>query len=500
MMPLINELFEGRINPFYMSVQSSSIFLGPNRTVKDLSADYLGIGDTLRLPIKNTLPNVDIPGSMIFDAVAEVPKFWDPITSAYKSVAGGSGPSLPSSLASVGAGSSLVVNGVSPNFQIRNLAAGANVVLALDGDGSVIITSTAPPTATLNLTSVGAGSSLIQSASPPLTLKSLLGADGVSVTPSPTALTISYSGPPLTNAELVDVSSVPSTSLIVNGVGPAFVIRKITTSGGLVMSADANTIDFEIPTPPYSLITFSNSPGAVGVSFIPDAGDAWPTLQMKSISAASNRVVITSDSTSVTIGSTINWASSSTIVPAASTLPLLSANSNTNDFVLVSPNFSERIGVVETPTNVAISIPVPQVFRTTFAGDIRLQVKYHLNSIPTLVTPVMQNVSYVPGFLNLVMNGDIDVFSINFEVSGDCTMRIGCPDKYNNTVPSDVQPMPCVQFWSLNPATHAPNLNAFPANPDQNSAPRFAIASIQPTYMDFLIDQVAGSWKVCIRY
>jgi hypothetical protein len=168
--------------------------------------------------------------------------------------------------------------------------------------------------------------------------------------------------------------------------------------------------------------------------------------------------------------------------------------------VLIAPNVSERILVTTTPTNVAISIPVPQIYRQTFAGDIRLQVKYFLNSIPTLAAPVMQNVSYVPGFLSLVMNGNITLFSINFEVSGDCTMRIGCPDIYNNARRLDVQPMPCVQFWSLNTVTHGPNLNAFPTNPDQNSAPRFTIANIQPGYMDFLIDQVAGSWKVCIRY
>lgn len=482
----------------------------PTGVVDDFYGNGLQAKTGLKVPVRFLLPTNDPPGSIVFDASPGegTPKFYRPADGSdppeWKSFVGDGTVVVQQSLVSMGSGASVVAGGTAPIFQTKALIAGSGVGLSLDVDGSVLITGTSPSAFTL-VSVGGSGETLVLSNSP-ATVKSIVGLDGISVVPSADALTISHSGPPLTTATLTDVATtVPSgqptpVSAIISGAGPGFTIRRITTSGGLEMTVGANTIEFEIPTPAYSLMTFSDAPGGVGVSFLPDAGDSWPTFQLKSLVAGSSRVVITSTPTTVTIGSAIQWSS----VGLPNTIPLLSPISNTNDFVLQSANASERIAVNTTSTNVGISIPVPAVFRTTFTGDRRLQLKYTLNSIPTLSGTVTQDISYSAPLLSCVLRGDVELFSLNFELpTTDTIIRLGIPDRFTNTPTAgslDVQPIPSVQFWRINPTTHAPELNSFPCNPGSNGAPQFSIASIQPDYMDFFIDQILGTWRVCLRF
>jgi hypothetical protein len=142
----------------------------------------------------------------------------------------------PATLTSVGT-TSLIVDGIGPDFVIKGIKSGTGIDVGYD-DTDLIITNTLPEDQ-VTLMSAGSGASLVQDETgPTLTVKSLFG-DGITINEYTNNLSL-VNASPASSVTLTDTTT--NTSLIKDGIGADLSLYGLKAGTGIGLILDANDI------------------------------------------------------------------------------------------------------------------------------------------------------------------------------------------------------------------------------------------------------------------
>jgi len=209
--------------------------------------------------------------------------------------ASGGGTSAVVTLSSTSATHSLVNDGVSPDFVLKNLIAGANINIV--SNSSMVVIESAGATSVTNLSSTGSGIFLVNNPTGPnLTVKSLVAGSNVTIISNGNDITIDSVAASGANVLLTSVgSTVTGAEYLVNdATGPNLALKRLASSQGILLSSDSTSVDIQNDTRMATI-------GSTGIDYVKT--NTGPTYTLKEFVSGSG-ISLTSDSTSVHINFT----------------------------------------------------------------------------------------------------------------------------------------------------------------------------------------------------
>ena len=466
------------------------------KIVSDVTAALASASENLKIPSLAVLPSAaKRGGAIVYDSVADVPKYWkyNDFTqtgewSAFSS--GGSGTYVPSVLASVGTGANLVRGANEPDFALAGLTAGTAIGINDDGQSLEIFDGPYPAE---SIRGVGGGQRVVIDTTDmtDIQFKGIIGANGITIntTSDPNTVLVSY-------ADAVGPNSLTSVgtalSMVLNGAGPAFFIRRLVGVGGIgIEERTPGQIDIFVPSAGGGSTSLTTT--GTGATFVNPTGTS-PNFLLKSITAGTN-VAVTSSATEVVISSPITFASASA---NTAYLNLVAPSTDVTNFRVVSPVFTPGTQVISAASTVEVNFPSIGIFEGLIGG-YSVRFKYMINTYP-LPFPVMSAVTYAGNVFTFSVRGDVLPISLDFELNTVITWRVSFPDRYPAAV--DI-PVPAMQLYSADFGTHNPVIGATPKTPGGQPGTQsmvVGIVAVTATENVYTFNNPGGNWLCCVRW
>ena len=286
------------------------------KIVKDSSKNAVSLRNELEIPRVSVLPVVGENGKLVF--YQENVWYWSDAEPPGAWIESGSNvaPAEQIFLSSVSGGTSLVVSGTGPNLSIRGLKGAGGITLS----STPTEVSISHPSSAYGALASAAGPSVIATGTGPnLTVKRLVAGQNVTLTETSTTITVSVpaSGSPTITTLPAGADSRTSADLVEIGSGPELVLKGFFGGANVVVANDSPYAGvtsirvFPINSPP----TYTLASVGSGVSVIANTDPSNMTL--KSIAGGGFMVVNLVGST-LAVGSTVNFSTSGGSIDFAS--------------------------------------------------------------------------------------------------------------------------------------------------------------------------------------
>jgi len=240
-------------------------------------------------------------------------------------------PGADVTLAGVGGGQNLVVDGLGPDLAIRTLVSGNGISLSTVGN-TIVVSANAAVT-TLANTGAGAYGLVVDGLGPDLTIKTINAGAGIIISDVSNVLTIS--------ANDIDVTTTLANTgagvygLVVNGTGPNLTVKTINAGNNVTISDNSNVLTINAADAPVT--TLANT-GAGSYGLV--VNGTGPNLTVKTINAG-NGITI-SDSANVL---TVN----------ANAVTLANTGAGLYGLVVTGTGFNHTIKTINAGNNISIT-------------------------------------------------------------------------------------------------------------------------------------------------
>ena len=216
---------------------------------------------------------------------------------------GSTGDDVTLALAGGAVGQSIVNDGVGPALAVKGVAAGSNIsVTSSPTDLTVAYTGTTASDVTLALTGGAVGQDLVDDGTgPSLSVKGVAAGANISVTSSPTDLTIAYTGTTASDVTLALAGGAVGQNIVNDGTGPSLAVKGVAAGANISVTSSPTDLTVAYTGTTGDDVTLALAGGAVGQSIVNDG--VGPALAVKGVAAGSN-ISVTSNATDVTVAYT----------------------------------------------------------------------------------------------------------------------------------------------------------------------------------------------------
>lgn len=264
--------------------------------VKDVNLTTCYVKNTLRIPNVTdvTLVPVAAMGSMVYDELTQKIYFSDGNTWLPTD-----GTATPTTLASVGAGSSIVSNGTGPNLAVKSIGSLGSGISVISSPTELFISNTLP-SSDIQILDDGTGTheSLISSnANPVFGLKGLKAGGNITLSSTATDITIDAVIPPVPVVTLMSAGGIFSLAGL--GVYPNLTVKGLNAGPGITMT-NVGTTSVTISAPNAAGVTTLTSTG--GFPLVVDG--TGPALSIKGLIGATGMIDIIPNTTDLTLSLT----------------------------------------------------------------------------------------------------------------------------------------------------------------------------------------------------
>jgi len=190
-------------------------------------------------------------------------------------------PGADVTLAGVGGGQNLVVDGLGPDLAIRTLVSGNGISLSTVGN-TIVVSANAAVT-TLANTGAGAYGLVVDGLGPDLTIKTINAGTNINITDVSNVLTINAVDAPVTTLANIGAGSY---GLVVDGLGPDLTIKTINAGTNITISDVSNVLTINAADAPTT--TLANT-GAGSYGLVVDG--LGPDLTIKTINAGAGIII-----------------------------------------------------------------------------------------------------------------------------------------------------------------------------------------------------------------
>jgi hypothetical protein len=272
-------------------------FTGVDGAAVNLTLDPFALGANL---IDNgTGPNLVLKGIQGGTDISAVANGTDVVIS----YTGSSGSDVTLSLQPGAVGQNLITDGLGPNLALRGVAGGPHISVTSGAtDVTVGFVGSTGDDVTLALAGGAVGQSIVNDGvGPALAVKGVAAGANISVTSSPTDLTVAYTGSTGDDVTLALDGGAVGQSIVNDGVGPALAVKGVVAGSNISVTSSPTDLTVAYTGTTGDDVQLNLTGGAVGQSIVSDG--IGPTLSVKGIQAGSN-ISVTSNPTDVVVAYT----------------------------------------------------------------------------------------------------------------------------------------------------------------------------------------------------